>query len=345
MVVSMVVWTPMNSMIIDMARFAFSLKAVSCKDDMWVQFRHNVTFQAAKKQWEWVNFNGMRSFVLIADHFLCGRDWSLDPWLVSNVQFDPETLRVNLDAGKSTWKNVTRSYTMDFGEVVRDRPRAMKKRQSFEKAFTLDLASTWPSTIVNEKWTHSSGSVSFGINCVDCGTSGTLVFSGHIEGNPFTGIDKLLVQAVPNGIRADLNLELAFAGMYNFRGKDFAKREWTLVQIPLPYGIRIPGIFTFGPHADVKAGYELEKIEGEATIGTGVAAVIPDDSIAKVDVFGEDTVEVRGWVPEFETKPLEFDGEISAGGKLYTKLAVAVSIEVFGECGYVLFKCEGANVQ
>jgi hypothetical protein len=165
---------------------------------------------------------------------------------------------------------------------------------------------------VNEKWAHKSGSVSFGINCIDCGTSGTLVFSGHIEGNPFTGIDKLVVQATPNGLRADLNLELSFAGVYNFRGKDFAKKEWTLIQIPLPYSIRIPGIFTFGPHADVIAGYELKSIEGEATIGTGVAAIIPDDSIAKVDVFGKSKVDVCGWVPRVETKPLEFNGDISS---------------------------------
>jgi hypothetical protein len=47
---------------------------------------------------------------------------------------------VHLDAGKRTWKNVTHSYSMDFGEVVRDSPRV--KRQSFDKTFTLDLAST-----------------------------------------------------------------------------------------------------------------------------------------------------------------------------------------------------------
>jgi hypothetical protein len=52
-------------MVIGMARFSFALKAVYCTEDMWVQFRHNISFQAAKKQWDWVNFNGMRSFVLL----------------------------------------------------------------------------------------------------------------------------------------------------------------------------------------------------------------------------------------------------------------------------------------
>ncbi|KAH7397150.1 hypothetical protein BKA66DRAFT_566287 [Pyrenochaeta sp. MPI-SDFR-AT-0127] len=316
-----------------MARFAFQLKAVNCTQDMWVQFHHNKTFQDAKKNWDWVNFNGMRSFVVVADHFKCGRDWSLDPWLASNVRFDQETLKVHLDVEKRTWKNVTRSYSLDFGEVQRGRN---KRQISLDRAFTLDLSSNWPSKIINEKWTHKSGSVTFGVSCVECGTDGTLVFAGHIEGNPFTGIDKLLVSATPNGIRADLNLEVAFSGNYNFKGKDFAKRDFTLIQIPLPYGIRIPGVFTFGPHADVIAGYELKSIEGEATIGTGVSAVIPDDSIAKVDVFGNKKVDVRGWIPTFETKPLTIEAQISASGTLYTKLAVAASIEVFDETGITI---------
>ena len=335
MVVTMVVWTKQDRMIIDMARFAFQLKAVSCTEDMWVQFYHNKTFQAAKKSWEWVNFNGMRSFVLIPDHLKCGRDWSLEPWLVSDVTFDQINLKVILDATKSSWKNVTHTYNIDFGEIQRGGTQSndVAKRQEFERALTLNLASSWPSKIFSKTWPHSSGSVTFDITCVECGTQGTLVFAGHIEGNPFTGIDKLWISADPNGIRADLNLEVTLAGTYNFKGKDFAKSEWTLINIPLPYSIRIPRVFQFGPHADVIAGYELGAIEGEATIGAGVAAIIPDDSFAKVDIFGQRKLDVRGWIPKVEKKPLTFDAQISASGSFYTKLAVAASIEVFGEFG------------
>jgi hypothetical protein len=135
MVVTMVVWTKQDRMIIDMARFAFQLKEVSCTEDMWVQFYHNKSFQAAKKSWEWVNFNGMRSFVLIPDHFKCGRDWSLEPWLVSDVTFDETNLKVNLDAIKSSWKNVTHTYNIDFGEIQRSGTQSndVSKRQEFER--------------------------------------------------------------------------------------------------------------------------------------------------------------------------------------------------------------------
>lgn len=325
-IVSMVLWTGQDRLILDMAKFGWELKTVNCTENMMVQFRHNISFQAAKKQWDWVNFNGMRSFVMIADHIKCGRDWSPNPWLVSTVRFDPSTLKVFMEAEKKTWKNITRSYAMDFGEVQTGRKRLLDF--NLDKAFTLDLASTFPSKIIAKNWTSGNTKASFGVSCVDCGTSGQLVFAGHIEGSAFGGIDKFMVSATPVGLQAALNLEVAFEGIYKFTNN---KEEFDLLTIPLPYGWTIPGVLTFGPNAKVIAGYSLDSIQGSATVTTGVAAKIPDDSLAKVDLFGKKKLDVHGWIPTFETKPLEIQAEITAGASLYTKLAVAVSIEVLGK--------------
>lgn len=131
-----------------------------------------------------------------------------------------------------------------------------------------------------------------------------------------------------------MNLEVAFSGLYKF-GND-AAGEFDVVTIPLPAGWRIPGILTFGPNAKVVAGYQLDKIEGAATLSTGVTAKIPEDSIAKVDLFAQQKLDVHGWVPTFETKPLELQAEISASGFFYTKVAVAVSLEVLGMLPIIL---------
>ncbi|KAF1810764.1 hypothetical protein P152DRAFT_515569 [Eremomyces bilateralis CBS 781.70] len=321
--VSLVFWTGQDRLILDMAKFGWGLKAVNCTENMMVQFRHNISFQAAKKSWDWVNFNGMRSFVMIADHIKCGREWSPDPWLVSSVRFDQSDFTIHMEAEKKTWKYIIHSYTLDFGEVE----QARRKRQSFldfdlDKAFTLDLASTWPSKIIHKNWTHAT----FDVSCVDCGTSGQLVFSGHIEGSAFSGIDKFMISATPRGLQAALNLEIAFEGLYKF-GKD-AKEEFELLTIPLPSGWRIPGVLTFGPNAKVLAGYELESVAGSATVTTGIAAKIPDDSLAKVDLFGKKKLDVHGWIPTFEIQPLQLQAELTATGSLWTKVAVAVSLEV-----------------
>lgn len=318
-----------DRLIIDMGKFAFQLKKARCTTDFMVQFKYKISFDAAKKQWDWVNYNGMRSFVLIADHFLCGKDWSLEPWLVSRVTFNATDLTVKLDAEKRTWKQIAQSYSMDFGNNQFNRGGKHKRLVDFDfdKSFALDLSSEWPSAIFSQ----SFGAAEFGITCQDCGTTGSLVFAGHIEGSLFGGIDKFMISATPNDISANLNLNISFAGQYRFG--DEGKKEFDIITIPLPAGWTIPGVLTFGPNAKVSGGFALESIAGQATIGSGITATIPDDSIAMVDLFAKKKLDVHGWIPEFETKPLEIQAEITASGEVYTKLEVAVTLEVLDEDG------------
>lgn len=71
---------------------------------MTLQIYHKKAFDAATKLWEWVNFNNPRSFVMITDHLKCGKDWSLEPCVVSNARHDEKKLVVTLNARK-TWKH------------------------------------------------------------------------------------------------------------------------------------------------------------------------------------------------------------------------------------------------
>jgi hypothetical protein len=161
---------------------------------------------------------------------------------------------------------------------------------------------------------------------------GALEFAGHIEGSIFGGIDHLMLSAKPVGLGAALNLEATLSGFYDFSGKDWASQEFELFAIPLPSGWRIPGVLTFGPNAKLMAGYELTSIEGSATITAGVSAEIPDSSIAKLDLLAEDNFDVSGWLPTFDFQPPKLTrGGVTAKGKIWGKLAVAVSLEIFGE--------------
>jgi len=344
-IVSLVTWTPQSQRIIDMAKFAWELQAVRCTSDMMLQFRHNISFQAAKREWEWVNFNTMRSFVMVADHIKCGKNWSADPWVVSRAVYHAHNLTILLHAEKSTWKKVTRSYMLDFGEIQRDSsggpggpggspwPPHLAKRQfdfNFDGAFTLNLASSWPRTFINRTWSGTK----FSVTCADCGVQGALEFAGHIEGSVFGGLDHLMLSARPLQLGAALNLEASLSGFYNFAGKDWASDEFELFSIPLPSGWRIPGVLTFGPNAKLLAGYELTSIAGQATVTAGISASIPDSSIAKLDLISAERVEVSGWLPTFNFQPPTLtQGGITAKGKVWGKLAVAVSLEIFDEDG------------
>ncbi|GAB1320981.1 hypothetical protein MFIFM68171_11191 [Madurella fahalii] len=323
-VVSLVTWTGQGRRIIDMARFAWELKAVSCTEDMMLQFRHNISFQAAKREWEWVNFNTMHSFVMVADHFKCGKDWSPHPWVVSRASYHAHNLTIRLHAEKSTWRKVTRSYVIDFGEINRRLP---KRAFDFngDGVFTLYLASSWPRTFFNRTWDGTK----FTVSCAECGTRGSLVFAGHIEGSVFGGIDHLMISATPNNLGASLNLEAKLSGFYDFTGKDWASQEFELTTIPLPSGWRIPGILTFGPNGKLLAGYELTSIAGHATVTAGASASITDDSIAKVDIFSDDKVEIHGWIPTFEVQPPKLtEGGITVKGKDEDGISADVYVQI-----------------
>jgi hypothetical protein len=88
----MIVYTKQDEQILDMDLFAWDLKSVNCSETMTLQFKHDLIFKAAQASWEWVNFNGVRTFVLVADWKGCGAQRSRDPWVVSNAQFDSANL-------------------------------------------------------------------------------------------------------------------------------------------------------------------------------------------------------------------------------------------------------------
>lgn len=95
--------------------------------------------------------------------------------VVSRASYHAHNLTIRLHAEKSTWRKVTRSYVIDFGEVSRRLP---KRAFDFngDGVFTLDLASSWPRTFFNQTWDGTK----FTVSCADCGTRGSLVFAGHI---------------------------------------------------------------------------------------------------------------------------------------------------------------------
>jgi hypothetical protein len=216
---------------------------------------------------------------------------------------------------------------MDFGDYA---PVPGHKARfldvSLNKAFTLDLSSSFPTSIVNWNTTGAH----FSVNCNNCGTKGTLVFAGHIEASLFGGVEKFEITATPFGIEADLNLDLEFEGEVDFGGLIPLQEDFTLLTLPIPSGWTIPHLLTFGPNVQIKAGIAVDYIEGSASLTTGISAKIPDDSIAKVDLTSKKPLTISGWIPTVETQPLHVEAQLNAGVELYTEVAVAVSLIVLG---------------
>jgi hypothetical protein len=89
-------------------------------------------------------------------------------------------------------------------------------------------------------------------------------------------------------------------------------------------------VLTFGLNVDINAGLSMDRLEGEATITTGITATIPDSPVTKIDLLGQKAVDISGWIPQFTTDPITIEAEVDAEVELYTELAVAVSLLVLG---------------
>lgn len=330
----MVLYTQEDELIVSMERFAQDLKSVECDENMSLTFKSNLTFALVQQNWNWVNFNGLRTFIMVADYPGCGKNLSRNPWVVSNVTFDSSSLTVHMDAVLKTWKDVAHTYTLDFGDFT---PSTQTKEKrfldvSFDKSFTVDLTSTLPTDIFSLTSDDGLRNVSLGINCNDCGTTGDIVFSGHIEASLFDGITVLQLSATPHNIAANLNLTFELEGMLNLDVSDPLQFNKKLLIIPLPGGgFTIPDLITFGPNAQVSAGVALDSLEGQASIEFGIHASIPNTAVAVVDLHSKQTVDIHGWEPVIIAQPLEIEAEIEVEIELYTEIAVAVSLLFFGK--------------
>ncbi|KGQ02180.1 hypothetical protein PAAG_11136 [Paracoccidioides lutzii Pb01] len=338
-VISMVAWSKQNERILDMDKFSFALQSANCKPEQAsLKFKNPLVYAAAKIVWNWVNFNDLRSFVLVPDWRGCGKDKSYDPLVVSRVTFDDKTLSVKLVAVKSTWKKVMNTWVLDFGEVILGGKGKRDIIPDLDKKFRLNVDATLPTKIF--EWKRNKGvlNATLTANCNDCGVQGTLIFAGHVEASLGLGgvdIDKFEISVRPERLQAGVNLGLDFVGHVDWRGLTgkAPEAEITLLEIPVS-GWNIPGIFEFGPRIQLNAGYGIDYIGGQASASAGIVARIPDSSIAKVDLLAEDKVQISGWTPTIETQPLEIQAQIDAQARLYTEITLSVSLTVLDDNGF-----------
>lgn len=335
-VVSLVSWSKATERIISLDKIDFLLESASCSaKDFSLKFVNGIVYAVVKTYWNWVNFNEMRTFVVIPNSRKCGTDREQQPWVARRVRFDDKTRSVHLEATKSTWKKVMQTYTLDFGEVVLGSKGLVKRDiiPDLDEKFRLGIGATLPKKIFG--WEINQGVLKGNLtaNCNECGTRGALIFSGHIEASLGLGgfdVDRFEISVKPEGVAVNVELELLFNAHLDFRRHIKPSQEIKLLEIPLS-GWNIPGIFEFGPRIQLNAGYEIGYISGSASATAGITARIPDSAIAKLDLLSKDSVQVSGWAPQIETRPLQVQAQVDAEASVYTEIALSVSITVFGE--------------
>jgi hypothetical protein len=155
-IVSLVTYVPQEQCCIDMARFVKHLEQARCAEDMMLQFKNYGTLNAGGNEWEWANYNGIRSFVIVLDTEKCGANLSAESWIVNHARYIESNRTIFLNARRTTWKSIASNYFLDFGTIPtanwtnghlwngnpKDTNNVVAKRWDVGGAFTLNLAST-----------------------------------------------------------------------------------------------------------------------------------------------------------------------------------------------------------
>jgi len=328
-----------NETILDLERFDDEVEIVSCTDHdevvderepMTLRFRDPDDYQTAFAAWDWVNKADERSFILIESSNECGTPGRRRTWRVQSMGEGSHGLTMNLKIEPQSWKDSLKDYELKWGEQI---PVPLQRRWDFGlpdvgKSFGFDfsVAHPFPTQIFSE----TAGKVGMDLVCNECGTQGSLSFSGEVRGT-ITGLTKASATIRPKGISAAVNLGMKLSADSSALGFPAFSKHWTLATIPVPNaGFSIPHILTLGPNIQINAGFELNQIRAAAMISSGVTATIPDSSVASIDLMSKKQLDVSGWKPTFDFKPLTVSAELEAQAEFFIEAAAAISLLILG---------------
>ena len=277
-----------------------------------------------------MNFNENRTFIMIANYAGCGPDNTRQPWLVSNVNYDPMNLVVYLNATKKSWPEIAHTFSLDFGKY---KPASAKRSLiDVTQTFSIDLTHALPATLLPDtalseflpdSWL---GNFDFEIDCDNCGSKGSLELTGHVESDIWNGISDFTLTVVPKGIEAALALKVIATGTVP---TDSWGHQWHLFTVGIP-ALSIPDVLELGPNLDFSAGFNITKLSGSVTLEAGVTGAIPNTAKAEIDLIQKTKIDISGWTPTFTPIPLDVDLEVDINGEFYVAIAVQVSLECLG---------------
>lgn len=323
----MTVFSAGNERIISMERFKPMLKSVQCGEKTVLEFESREDFEYAIRAWDWVNEDETHSFILVADHPGCGPDDERQPFYIYDADYDEEKYTAHLYGDEKEWKDVARTFDLDFGRMTWQNPNAptdLSKRfgeWGFDKGLDLDLSSDFSGNIYDGE----SDALDFSVDCVGCGTSGSVEVTGSVTVD-ILDPQEVSLTVTPRGLRADMGVEVHAKTGTNPFTISYSK---AVVEIPLPYSISLPKIGTIGFVLKEKVGISTKGNQAEADFEFGMGASVSDDAMLRVDLANSDNDEFSGWTPDFESKPFSITGDIKSDFTIYGQTTLGAQFSIF----------------
>ncbi|KAK2765012.1 hypothetical protein FQN54_008711 [Arachnomyces sp. PD_36] len=324
---NMTVFSVGNERIVSMERFKPMLKSVECGEKTVLEFESKEDFEYATRAWGWVNEDETHNFILVADHPGCGPDDERQPFYIHDADYDEEKNTAFLYGAEKEWKEVARTFDLDFGRMTWENPNAptdLSKRWGewgFTKGLELDMSSDFSGNI----YSQSSSVLDFSVDCVGCGTSGAVEVTGRVTVDILEP-EEVSLTITPRGLRADMGIKVHAKTGTNPFTISYSK---AVLQIPLPWSISLPKIGTIGFVFKEKIGISTKGNQAETDFEFGMGASISDEAMLRVDLANSDNNEFSGWTPDFESKPFSISGDAKSDFTVYGQTSLGAELSIF----------------
>ena len=313
--------------LVSMERFEGLTTEVDCDKTMSLKFVSEDAFKYAIGAWNWVNEKEENNFVMIANHDGCGPDQERVPYSITDVDYDEENFIAYLTGTEMKWTDMESDLIIEYGTVP---DGALTRRLDVSKSGSVTMSMQKSLGASKNLWSGKHSGITLNLNCLQCGTSGSLRFSGRVKasiGLFKITIKELYMQTQPQNLQARLHLQMTASGSGSYSN---SKR---LLSFPLPGSISIPKIFKLGATCDYDVGMDAS-IKGSASLSYGVIAKVPNSAMLKVDLRTPSKSKFSGWKPTFEQIPLKAKAEINGRLAVYSQPGVSCGIKVLNKYGY-----------
>jgi len=212
---------------------------------------------------------------LVAEPGICNNT-ARQPYRATYVTYDNATMTASITASNWTWEEALPEWRLRIkseGIMANTSSDSGTLGKRVDQMASIPITQTFNANIAN----LTAGDVTASLDCIDCGTMGTLNFDfdvGFSLTNGLTGTASL----TPSGVGAAVTLGLTVSAALTQE----LSSSLTIADIPLGGGIDIVGI-KVGPQLVVAATAGITSVTAATTISFGVLVNVPDDSLAKVD--------------------------------------------------------------
>lgn len=307
-----------------------SVKCASAFDMITYTFKDADSYQEIVKNWNWVNQEAFRSFIITVNDKGCQATPDGDgrqAYQVDGITWNDGERQALLKVQAKTFKEATGASDTTgnsgntWGMVVDTdgltaAAQKRRKRQSVDKTFSINVGRDFSQNIAKV------GPVS--VDCTRCGTVGSLSF--RFEYSPrIIGSSTGSAELRTSGLAATALITVSASGNADPITKDFGVKT-----VALPGGFSILGVAKFGPTLSVGISAQLNTINiaGAATFGVNVN--IPDSS-ARADLFNSKGNSISGgrFIPIFTPIPPTLQVQANIQGQIGPQLILAIEASLF----------------